>query len=164
MKTIFKYLLVISIAIILAFCQSPRRNELTLLDSDKISQEIETLIANLFCPEGLNYENHVALRANKTGYVFAGDGHIQFTDYESYRASVETIFKGIQRFIEVKRSKTCIYVLAKDAATCTVEFTGKFLTVKGDTIVNNGCWTFVFKKFDNGWKTIQENGTHLSQN
>jgi hypothetical protein len=153
-----------SIAVTLAFCQSPRQNELTPLDSDKISQEIEILIANFFSPEGLNYKNHVALRANKTGYIFAGDGHIQFTDYESYRASVESIFKDIKRFTEVKRSKTCIYVLAKDAASCTVEFKSKFLTVRGDTIVNNGCWTFVFKKFDDGWKTIQENGTHLSQN
>jgi len=33
--------------------------------------------------------------------------------------------------------------------------------VSGDTILNNGCWAFVFKKFDNGWKVIQENGTRI---
>lgn len=160
MKTINNILLGCSMAIILTFCQPAKVQDLTEQDKTKITQEIEILMAKFFCPEGLTYENHVGLRANKDGYIFAGDGKVRFTDYESYRSSTEASFKNIRRVTEVKRLRTFFYVLSKDAATCTVEFESKYLKISGDTVVNNGCWTFVFKKFDDGWKTIQENGTH----
>jgi hypothetical protein len=164
MKTIINILLGCSMAIILTFCQPAKVQDLTLTEKKKITQEIETLMAKFFSPEGLTYETHVSLRANHLGYVYASDGKILFTDFESYRSSTEAIFKNIQRFTEVKRLRTFIYVLSKDAATCTVEFESKFLKISGDTVVNNGCWTFVFKKFAEGWETIQENGTHAKQN
>jgi hypothetical protein len=90
----------------------------------------------------------------------AGDGGIKYTDYKTYNDAMKVSFQNIQRFIEMKRLQTETYVLANDAATCTTVFESKFLITSGDTIINNGCWTFIFKKFDEGWKVIQENGTH----
>ena len=125
-----------------------------------IKKEIETIVHDFFNPETLNYATHTGLRANREGYLMAGDGKIMFTDYPSYQAQMKLSFGNMQRFTEAKADRTYTYVLAKDAAACTTEFQSKYLTNKGDTIVNNGCWTFVFKKFDGQWKVIQENGTH----
>lgn len=148
------------IILMLTSCQSTKNGNLTDSEKGKITQEIESLVDHFFSPANMNYVNHVDLRANKEGYVYAGDGKIQYADYESYRSSVEAIFKNIKQFTEVKRTRTFIYVLSRDAATCTVEFESKFLKTNNETVVHNGCWTMVFKKFEEGWKVIQENGTH----
>ena len=128
-----------------------------------ISIEIETIVKNFFNPNTLNYETHTGLRADKEGYVMGGEGKILFTDYPTYKESMKSSFAGIQKFTEFETVAIYVYVLSKEAASCTTEFKSKFLTTAGDTVLNNGCWTFVFKKFDNEWKVIQENGTHLRQ-
>jgi len=139
------------------------QNECDLTDDQKklISNEIEIIVKNFFNPNALTYETHTGLRANKEGYVMGGEGKILFTDYAAYNKSMKSSFAGIQRFTDFETVAIYVYVLSKDAATCTTEFKSKFLTTAGDTVINNGCWTFVFKKFDNNWKVIQENGTHL---
>ena len=83
-----------------------------------------------------------------------------FTDYNSYKEGIKLAFEGLQRFTEMKATALFVYVLAIDAAVCTTEFKGKYLSTDGDTVVWNGCWTFVFKKFNGEWKVIHENGTH----
>jgi len=90
----------------------------------------------------------------------ASDGKILFTDYESFKEAMKLRFEDIKEIIEMESTKTNVYVLANDAAVSTSEFHEIFLMVSGDTIVRNGCWTMVFKKFNNEWKVIQENGTH----
>lgn len=69
-------------------------------------------------------------------------------------------FAGNQKYTEMEILSLYPYVLCKDAATCTTLFKGKWLTASGDTVVSNGCWTAVFKKFDNEWKVVQENATY----
>jgi hypothetical protein len=142
-------------------CQSPRDCEITEDERIVISNEIETIIENLIGPD-LNYQTHIDLRADTTGYIFAGDGSIIFSDYQSYKEGVKLSFENIQRFIELKCTRNSVYVLGPAAAVSTIEFEGKYITKNGDTIGHNGCWTFVFKKFDNDWKVIQENGTHTN--
>jgi hypothetical protein len=126
-----------------------------------ISSEIETIVRNFYNAGTLTWETHAALRANVQGYVMGGDGKILFTDYASYVKGTKSAFESVQRFTDFETVAIYVYVLSKDAATCTTEFKSKFLATTGDTVVNNGCWTFVFKKFGNSWKVIQENGTHL---
>ena len=151
------------VLLLLSFSCKPKVvSELTDQERNKISKEIETVVDNFVDPN-LNSEKHIALRADKDGYIYAGDGKILFTDYESYKGGVKSSFDNIQKFIELKSIKTCVYVLSIDAASCTTEFQGKYINTSGDTIVHNGCWTFVFKKFNNEWKVIQENGTHTKE-
>ena len=154
----------ILILILISFsCKPGGISELTDQEKNQISAEIETVVDNFFNPNTLNYETHTALRADREGYIGGSDGKIVSTDYESYKEGVKLAFENIERFIQLERTKTYIYVLALDAATCTTEFLGQYVTMDGDTIVHNGCWTFVFKKFDNEWKVIQENGTHTAE-
>jgi hypothetical protein len=153
----------ILLAIISTSCNNQNVCDLTDDQKKLISNEIETIVKNFFNPNTLTYETHTALRANKEGYVMGGEGKILFTDYDTYNKSMKSGFAGIQRFTDFETVAIYVYVLAKDAATCTTEFKSKFLTTAGDTVINNGCWTFVFKKFDNEWKVIQENGTHLRE-
>lgn len=151
------------LALIILFsisCSTQVTNKITENEKKAIISEIETIVNNFFDPNTLSYETHTGLRADKEGYIMGGDGKIQYTDYSSYHEGMKSSFAHIQKFTEAKPIVTYVYVLSKDAATCTTEFKSKFLTTTGDTIVNNGCWTFVFKKFEDGWKVIQENGTH----
>ena len=127
----------------------------------EIRKEIDSIMTHFFNPNSLDYEQHIALRANTEGYLFAADGKIIFTDYQSYTKGVKSSFEDVQHFIELDNTKTYVFPLAIDAATCTTEFQGKYINTEGDTITHNGCWTFVFQKFDGEWKVIHENGTHI---
>lgn len=165
MKSInpFKIVVFIILAIISTSCNN--RNSFDLTEDEKrvISGEIETIVKHFFNTETLSYETHTQLRANKPGYVMGGEGKILFTDYASYHESMKSAFAGIEKFTDFEIMAIYVYVLSKESASCTTEFKSKFLTTAGDTVINNGCWTFVFKKFDNEWKVIQENGTHLRE-
>jgi len=100
------------------------------------------------------------LRSNTEGTVIGGDGKIQATGYKEIDHYMRTGFSEVQKFTEFEILSLYIYVLCRDAAACTTLFKSKFLTTSGDSVVHNGCWTFVFKKFGAEWKVVQENGTH----
>lgn len=151
-----KILSALFLAILLAGCTS----KLTDDQKKQIAGDVETVVKNFLNPKTLNYDTHVALRADKDGYLYAGEGLILAADYKAYRELTKKAFQNVDRFIQLEPIKMFTYVLSDDAAACTVEFKGKFLTLSGDTVNNNGCWTMVFKKFDKDWKIIQENGTH----
>ncbi|HCY43631.1 MAG TPA: hypothetical protein DHV48_20240 [Prolixibacteraceae bacterium] len=160
MKTLFFRLMTGLFLFVLIFvsCQP----KFTAEEKKSVSDEIETVVRNFLNAETLNYETHTGLRANQPGYVMGGDGHIMYRSYAGYHSAMKATFSGIQRFIEMHIVELHVYPLSKDAATCTTLFKSKFLTTAGDTLINNGCWTFVFKKFDNEWKVVQENGTHTT--
>ncbi|MEN8116168.1 MAG: hypothetical protein ABFS16_04280 [Bacteroidota bacterium] len=134
-------------------------DSLTEKDKIRITREITTIVDNFLTPE-INYDSHTNLRANVEGYVMGSDGAIIAESYGEYASSLKEAFKGIDRFLEMKPTKKYVYVLAKDAASCTCEFEGKLLATTGDTIIHNGCWTFVFKQINDQWKVVHENGTH----
>ncbi|MGE5521345.1 MAG: nuclear transport factor 2 family protein [Candidatus Dadabacteria bacterium] len=138
-----------------------KSSELTEYQKQSIKNEVETIVRNYLDAETLSFETEAAIRANVDGYVMAGDGKIMFTDYPSFKEYVKQAFADIQKFTEFNVLSMHTYVLCPEAASCSFDFTGKYLTTKGDTVIHNGCWTMVFKKFDNGWKAVQENGTHV---
>jgi hypothetical protein len=134
---------------------------LTTEEKKAVSKEVETVVRNFLNAETLSYETHTNLRANQPGYVMGGEGQIKYRSYAEYQSDLKRAFSRIQKFTEMHIVELHVYPLSKDAATCTTLFKSKFLTTAGDTLINNGCWTFVFKKYENEWKVIQENGTHL---
>jgi hypothetical protein len=139
------------------------QNELTETEKLKITDEISTIAYNFLNADSLNLESHISLRANVEGYVMGSDGKILYTDFNAYREGITQLFENIEGFTTLKCVKIYVYVLASDAASCTTEFEGKVLTNHGETFIHNGCWTFVFKKFENGWKVVHENGTHIHE-
>jgi len=151
-----KWLITLFIAISFFACSA----ELSDLQQREIANEIDLILDKFMDAKTLSFETHTGLRADKVGYLMAGEGKIEFTNYKDYKEAMRQSFNVIQRFTEIKILKRYTYVLAKDAAVSTLLFESKFLTSSGDTLNNNGCWTFVFKKFDGQWKVIQENGTH----
>jgi len=139
------------------------QTELTDSEKKRIEEEIKTVIYNFINPNTLNLESHIALRADVDGYVMGSDGKILYTDINSYKEGIKQALQNIERFTKLECTKIYVYVLAPDAASGTAEFEGRVLTKEGDTLIHNGCWTFVFKKFDNTWKVVQENGTHIHE-
>lgn len=123
-----------------------------------IAKEIESIVRNFLAD--ITYESEIGIRADVDGYVMGGDGTIMFTDYPSLKTYVKQAFRDIEKFVESNVPAMYVYVLSKDAASCTFELKSKYLTTGGETIIHNACWTLVFKKFDEEWKVVQENGTH----
>lgn len=151
------------IIIMLLACEPKTTCELSVTEKTSIEDEIEIIVRNFMNAETLCFETHTALRANQPGYIFGGDGKLNFRSYSEYQAGVKKAFSTTQKFTEMSISELYVYALSNNAATCTAEFMSKILTTSGDTLIHDGCWTMVFKKFDNEWKIIQENGTHLNQ-
>lgn len=146
--------------LILVSCRPQVSCELTTEERKAVSKEVETVVRNFLNANTLGYQTEIEMRANTEGYVMGGEGKIRFTSYDDFEKYLKAAFIGIEKFTEMEILSLYIYVLSKDAATCTFQEKSKYLRTSGDTIVNNACWTLVFKKFDNGWKVVQENGTH----
>lgn len=146
--------------LLLVACQPKDSCKLTAEEKKAVSKEVETVVRNFLNTETLSYETHTSLRANQPGYIMGGEGQLKYRSYAEYQSATKAAFNGIKRFTEMQIAELYVYPLSKDAATCTTLFKSKFLTIAGDTLVNNGCWTFVFKKFENKWKIVQENGAH----
>lgn len=146
--------------LIFVSCRPQVSCELTAVEKKAVSKEVETVVRNFLDAKTLGYQTEIGMRANTEGYVMGGDGKIKFTNYADLDQYLKKAFTGIQKFTEAEIQSLYIYVLSKDAATCTFLLKSKYLTTSGDTVVNNASWTLVFKKFDNGWKVVQENGTH----
>lgn len=158
---LFKLVTGLSLAVLFfGSCRPKVSCELTAEERKAVSTEIETLVRNFMNANTLGYETEIGIRANTEGYVMGGDGKIQFTSYDDLDQHLKTAYASIQKITEFEILSLYIYVLSKDAATCTTLLKSKYLTTSGDTLVNSACWTLVFKKFDNGWKVVQENGTH----
>jgi len=148
------------IVLIFGSCRAKVSCELTDEEKKAVSKEIETRVRNHMNANILGYQTQVGLRANVEGYVFGAEGKILFTSYDDFEKHMKTSFAGNQKYTELEILSLYPYVLCRDAAACTTLFKGKWLTASGDTVVSNGCWTAVFKKFGNEWKVVQENATH----
>ena len=151
-----KYISALLMALLFAGCTS----KLTKEQKNQIAKEVETTVREHLNPKTFSLNTHLDLRADKEGYLFAGDGTIVATDYKTFKDFCTKSLADFSRFINLDIIKIYTYVLAEDAATTTMEFKGRFITTAGDTLPNNGCWTMVFIKYDGKWKVIQENGTH----
>jgi hypothetical protein len=160
MKSLSSVLWLATVVLACLSCKSQISCEPTAEEKEVIKTEIVTLVRDLWNPENTGYETNDALRNGVDDYIMGSDGQIIFTNYTEFDNAMKASFASVQRFIEADVPSIHVYVLSKDAAACTYLFKSKFLTTSGDTIPNNGCWTFVLKKFANGWKVVQENGTH----
>ena len=126
----------------------------------KITSEVEKVVKDLWNPSTVSYETNDILRRGIDGYAMGSDGKIVFKNYEEFDKAMKASFGNLKRFIDSEVPLIHVYVLSKNAAACTYEFKSRFISNSNDTIINNGCWTFVLKRFENGWKVVQENGTH----
>jgi hypothetical protein len=164
MKTaLFNLLTGLSVSLLsFVSCQPTDSCNLTEEEKMAVSKDVEAEVRNFLNAATLSYETHTGLRANQPGYIMGGDGQIKYRSYAEYQTNMKAVFSGVERFIEMNIVELHVYPLSKDAASCTTLFKGRFITTAGDTLINNGCWTFVIKKFDNEWKVIQENGTHTT--
>lgn len=150
----------LSFLICLGSCENRINNELTEQEKNHIIQEIETLMNDVYNPENAGFDKLISIKANKDGYLFASTGKIIHTEFSSYEAKTKENFKTIGGVLDLKITKMFVYPLSINSASCTFEAGVKFISPAGDTISTKGCWTYVFKRFDVGWKVIHENGAH----
>lgn len=148
------------IVLIFESCQPQGSCEPTNEEKKAVSKEVEAVVRNFLNANTLGYQTEIGIRANTEGYIMGGEGKIRFTSYNELDKHLKTAFTQIEKFTEMEILSLYIYVLSKDAASVTTLLKSKYLKTSGDTVANNACWTLVFKRFENGWKVVQENGTH----
>jgi ketosteroid isomerase-like protein len=98
--------------------------------------------------------------ADVDGYVFAGDGELT-AGYETHAGQLREDVAGIATINSIVKSNEHIYVLAKDAASYSMEFEWSMTMAAGDTVRSHGAWTYVFKRLDGEWKVVHSGGTHV---
>lgn len=93
-------------------------------------------------------------------FVFAGDRKI-LGGYEAWVDVLNQWAETTDRYLYWNNSNIKIEVLSRNAACYTMEFDNERISAAGDTLNTKGSWTYVFKKYDDGWRVIQTNGTHI---
>ena len=72
--------------------------------------------------------------------------------------SAEEIYS---EFTHIEFRNPQVYVLALDAASYSTEFEWSTTSVDGVITNASGSWTYVFKRFPEGWRVVHSGGTHI---
>lgn len=61
----------------------------------------------------------------------------------------------------IEQNEPFVYILARDAASYTMEYRWSLTMKSGDTLNAKGSWMYVFKKFDDTWRVVHSAGAHI---
>jgi len=136
-------------------------NELSQEENIKVKEEIHQVMLDFEQVEEDWVTQNIEIRADVEEYVEALNGEIVATSHSTIREGIETFAKEGNLLIDRQISDIHIYPLSINAASCTFLFTDKILTPQKDTLTLGGNFTFVFKKFEDKWKVVQEGGTNM---
>ncbi len=92
-------------------------------------------------------------------FVYAGDGRV-LGGSDKWKARMLDFVRTTSRTLYWNNENIHIKALSANAASYTMDFKVGFVNRQGDTIHNEGAWTYVFEKTGGRWKVIQTNGTH----
>ena len=160
-KAVRALLVTISISLFALACQPVAPTELAESERAQIVAEIEQTIedykdANL----RLDLDAQMTFWSDSDEFVFAGDGTIS-GGYEWWADQMRNYDAQNESWDYWEMTNIHVAVLARDAASATLEFESSVQRVGGVTARQRGAWTYVFKKQDGSWKVIQTNGTHV---
>lgn len=93
-------------------------------------------------------------------FVLAVDGSL-LIGYDKFSVRQRTKTLKIKSVNKIDVKNIHVYVLSKNAASCSYQFEWSMTRKTGDTIKSTGSWNYVFKKTDNEWKIIHSTGTHI---
>lgn len=153
--------LLIACVIIAQGCVNSSIKVLTEQEKATITEEVEARVVDYIDAfKQLDLERMLDFWANAEGFVFAGDGAL-VVGYDKYAAQLKDNIPKTVKVNYIEKNNQYIYVLARDAASYTMEYRWSMTMESGDTINAKGSWMYVFKKFDNIWRVVHSAGAHI---
>ena len=135
--------------------------ELSREEEARIAEEVDATVREyLSAIQSLELDSLLAFWADVEGFAIAGDGSL-LVGYEPWADQIRTMVETTSEVTHIEISNPQVYVLARDAASYSAEFEWSMTSVEGVTTNATGSWTYVFKRFPEGWRVVHSAGTHI---
>ena len=135
--------------------------ELSTEEEARIAEEVDATVREyLSAIQSLEADRILGFWADVEGFAMARDGTL-LVGYEPWADLVRTFVETTFEVTHIEISNPQVYVLARDAASYSVEFEWSMTSAEGVTTNATGSWTYVFKRFHEGWRVVHSAGTHI---
>ncbi len=144
----------------LCFFSCKEKNEFTEQEAEIIKNEIKARVAKYIeSVKALDFNSMSNFWSDSKDFVYAGDGRV-LGGIKEWKARLQNFSETTRKLLYWNNSNIYIKALAANAASYTMDFEVGFINEQGDTVRNQGAWTYVFEKSKGDWKVIHTNGKH----
>ena len=152
----------LSVVTLLLSCNQPREpTELAPDEEARIAQEVDAAVRGYIdALRSLDEGRMLAFWADVEGFAMAGDGKL-LVGYEPWADHIRERVKSTAAVNHIKISDPQIYVLAANAASYSMQFEWTMTSNDGQVTNASGSWTYVLKRFPEGWRVVHSAGTHI---
>ena len=153
--------LICLVCLLLSCGPSAPPTQLSTEEKARIAEEVDATVREYFSAiRALDADRLLAFWADVEGFAMATDGAL-IVGYEPWADQIRTTVETTSEFTHAELRNPQVYVLARDAASYSMEFEWSKTSVDGVTTSCSGSWTYVFKRFPEGWKVVHSGGTHI---
>ena len=142
-------------------CGNNSTEVLTEQEKAIITEEVKARVVDYIDAfKKLDKERMLDFWANTEGFVVAGDGSL-VVGYDKYTIQINDLIPNTDKVNYIEQNEPHVYILARDAASYTMEYRWSLTMKSGDTLNAKGSWMYVFKKFDDTWRVVHSAGAHI---
>ena len=154
------FFLFLACVIVTQGCANNSTKVLTEQEKAIITEEVKARVVDYIDAfKKLDIERMLDFWANTEGFVYAGDGAL-VVGYDKFSIQIKDLIHTDEvNYIE--QNEPLVYILARDAASYTMEYRWSLTMKSGDTLNAKGSWMYVFKKFDDTWRVVHSAGAHI---
>ena len=135
--------------------------ELSTEEMAIIAEEVDATVREYFSAiKSLDTDRLLAFWADVEGFAMASDGAL-IVGYEPWYAQIRAWVETASEVTHIELTNPQVYVLALNAASYSTEFEWSMTSKDGDITKATGSWTYVFKRFPEGWRVVHSGGTHV---
>lgn len=146
--------------IVLGACQPPS-SETPVRSPAEIEGEVAARVEGyLQAIKDLDLEYMRGFWADVEGFTVASDGTL-IVGYQPWMDQIQTLVEGVESVSYMETSNPRIFVLGPDAASYSMAYRWSMNMKDGSLLSAEGSWTYVLKRFDDGWKVVHSAGTHI---
>ena len=147
--------------LLLSCGDSAHSAELDTAEKTRIAAEVDAAVREYVSAiRALDVERMLDFWADVEGFALAGDGSI-IVGFEPWAAQIRGLVEATSEVTHIEVRNPQVFVLARDAASYSMEFEWSMTSREGATTNASGSWTYVFKRFPERWRVVQSAGTHI---
>jgi ketosteroid isomerase-like protein len=155
------FFLFLTCVIVTQGCANNSTKVLTEQEKAIITEEVKARVVDYIDAfKKLDIERMLDFWANTEGFVYAGDGSL-VVGYDKYSIQIKDLIPNTEKVNYIEQNEPYVYILARDAASYTMEYRWSLTMKSGDTLNAKGSWMYVFKKFDDTWRVVHSAGAHI---
>jgi len=127
----------------------------------RIAEQVDATVRDYVSAiQALDSERMLGFWADVEGFTIAGDGSL-IVGFEPWAAQIRALVEATAEVTHIEVRNPQIFVLGRDAASYSMEFEWSMTSREGVTTNASGSWTYVFKRFPEGWRVVHSAGTHI---